>query len=993
MGAIPNKLPGFQDIERDDEARARFEAAWDTTIRPTYGWHLTQMFHGMERGELRSLYVIGENPAQSEADINKTRELLEGLDFLIVQDIVRTKTAEYADVVFPSLGLVVRGRGDRHELASAACSACARRSRPPGEARDDTWIIARARTQARVTTGATRRPSRSGTSCARSRRCTPACATTGSRRMGGIQWPCPDEQHPGSPILHERLWAEPRRRARRRRSRSSRTRPPFESLDDEYPIRLTTGRRLESYNTGAQTNLYNSPLHRGESLRPLARGRRAAVRSRRARSCGSRRRRGSVEAPRAHRPLAASRARVHDVPFPGRGRHQPADDRCDGSEVGHGGVQGRRDPGREDPSVPAPASSCRRGRSWRRTASAWISSCSTPSRPRSSALRSTTCSARRRTRWEGGERSPGEDGHTARTAATTRARAPAPAAAGAAGAAGARRLDQPGRPQLRLQAPRRAARRRLRRRDVLRAARRRAAPAARRARLRGPRLPLPRLGGADRAARGARRAGGRAIRRRRRPGSAARASASATGRPPRCSRSRATTPQRAGARADRGRATCSRSSPATTPAGAPRRRASAGRATRACACCAASAASSPTSLDDYRAHGGYAALRRALEIGPDAVIREVKDSKLLGRGGAAFPTGVKWEAVARQPARPHYLICNADESEPGTFKDRVIMEGDPFAADRGDDDRRLRDRLRAGLHLPARRVSARAPRARQRSPRRGAAGSSATTSSARDSRSTSRSARARGAYICGEETAIFNSIEGQRGEPRNKPPFPVVSGLFGKPTVVNNVETLVNVLDVVLERRPAVRRDRHRGVDRHEALLPLAGTSSARASTRCRSARRCASCSSWPAASPAGARCRRCCSAAPPAASCGRTSSICALTFEGARAAKTTLGSGVVMVIDDTVDLPRMLMRIAAFFRNESCGQCVPCRVGTVRQQEALARLVSGRTRGGVGRRAGADRRDRTVHARRVDLRPRPDGVERHRVGRSAGSASSEEPA
>ena len=128
----------------------------------------------------------------------------------------------------------------------------------------------------------------------------------------------------------------------------------------------------------------------------------------------------------------------------------------------------------------------------------------------------------------------------------------------------------------------------------------------------------------------------------------------------------------------------------------------------------------PGSLDDYRAHGGYAALRRAFELGPEGVIREVKDSKLVGRGGAAFPTGVKWEAVARQPARPHYLVCNADESEPGTFKDRVLHGGGPVRGRRGDDDRGVRDGLRARLPLPARRVPGGPARARARA-RRGAA--------------------------------------------------------------------------------------------------------------------------------------------------------------------------------------------------------------------------------------------------------------------------------
>jgi predicted molibdopterin-dependent oxidoreductase YjgC len=264
MGAIPNKLPGFQDIERDDEARARFEAAWDTTIRPTYGWHLTQMFHGMERGELRSLYVIGENPAQSEADINKTRELLTGLDFLIVQDIVRTATAEYADVVFPSSASWCEAEGTvtnserRVQRVRKALEA-------PGEARDDTWIIAELARRLGVDWG---QPTAEQI-WDELRSLSPMHAGMRYDRlesMGGIQWPCPTEDHPGSPLLHERLWAEPLEGPAAPFSVVE-NKPPFESLDDEFPIRLTTGRRLESYNTGAQTNLYNSPLHKGESLR------------------------------------------------------------------------------------------------------------------------------------------------------------------------------------------------------------------------------------------------------------------------------------------------------------------------------------------------------------------------------------------------------------------------------------------------------------------------------------------------------------------------------------------------------------------------------------------------------------------------------------------------------------------------------------------------------------------------------------------------------
>ena len=282
----------------------------------------------------------------------------------------------------------------------------------------------------------------------------------------------------------------------------------------------------------------------------------------------------------------------------------------------------------------------------------------------------------------------------------------------------------------------------------------------------------------------------------------------------------------------------------------------------------------PTSLDDYRAHGGYAALRRAFELGPEGVIREVTESKLMGRGGAAFPTGRKWEAVARQPRRPHYLVCNADESEPGTFKDRVLLEGDPFAvieamtiAAYATGCERGYIYLRGEYPLaPAAGERDRAG-ARARLARRGHHGPGLHFDI--------ELRKGAGAYICGEETALFNSIEGYRGEPRNKPPFPVERGLFGKPTVVNNVETLVNVLSIVLEGGRGVRRDRHRALDRARSCSASPGASSGRASTRCRSARRCASCSSSPAASRPGGRCERCCSAARPAASSPPRSSIC----------------------------------------------------------------------------------------------------------------------
>jgi NADH-quinone oxidoreductase subunit F len=353
----------------------------------------------------------------------------------------------------------------------------------------------------------------------------------------------------------------------------------------------------------------------------------------------------------------------------------------------------------------------------------------------------------------------------------------------------------------------------------------------------------------------------------------------------------------------------------------------------------------PGSLDDYRAKGGYAALRRALELGPAGVVREVIDSKLMGRGGAAFPTGRKWEAVARAPQRPHYLVCNADESEPGTFKDRVLMEQDPFALleamtiagyATGCETGYLY--VRGEYPLAAERLGAALAAARAR----GLLGDDVMGQGFRFDVELRRGA---GAYICGEETALFNSIEGFRGEPRNKPPFPVASGLFGKPTLINNVETLVNVLDVVLESGPGFAKLGTEGstgtklfcLSGHVARpglyeVPFGTT----LEELLRQAGGVAGGKRLKAVLLGGAAG---CFVMPEELSVP-------LTFEGTRAIGASLGSGVVVVLDDSVDLMDLALRIAAFFRDESCGQCVPCRVGTVRQEEVLHRIASGRAFG-----------------------------------------------
>jgi NADH-quinone oxidoreductase subunit F len=351
----------------------------------------------------------------------------------------------------------------------------------------------------------------------------------------------------------------------------------------------------------------------------------------------------------------------------------------------------------------------------------------------------------------------------------------------------------------------------------------------------------------------------------------------------------------------------------------------------------------PRSIDDYRAHGGYEALRRSLEIGPEATITEITEARLLGRGGAAFPTGVKWKAVAEQPEHPHYFICNADESEPGTFKDRVVMESDPFAVIEALTIAGVTTGCEQGYvyirgEYPL--ATARLRRAIAEARRHGFLGPDVMGHGAAFDIELRRGA---GAYICGEETALFNSLEGKRGEPRNKPPFPVQRGLFGRPTGINNVETLINVLEVLRiggqayaaigtegstgprllcvsgsVARPGLYETEH-GITLGEALELAGGVTGELKAVLLGGA--------------AGGF-------------VGPDRLDVPLTFEDARAGGYTLGSGVVMAFNATVDLVDVCLRIARFFRDESCGQCVPCRVGTVRQEEALHRLVAGRELG-----------------------------------------------
>jgi NADH-quinone oxidoreductase subunit F len=349
----------------------------------------------------------------------------------------------------------------------------------------------------------------------------------------------------------------------------------------------------------------------------------------------------------------------------------------------------------------------------------------------------------------------------------------------------------------------------------------------------------------------------------------------------------------------------------------------------------------PGSLDDYRATGGYTALARAIEIGPEAVIAEVTASKLMGRGGAAFPTGRKWAAVAAQPAQPHYLVCNADESEPGTFKDRVLLEGDPFAVVEAMTIAAFATGASQGyLYLRGEYPEAEARVADTIAAARagGLLGDDILGSGFSFDIELRRGA---GAYICGEETALFESIEGKRGEPRNKPPFPVEVGLFGKPTVVNNVETLVNV-PLILEMGGEAYARIGTELSTGPKLFCLSGHVERPGTYEVEFGATLRDLIDLGGGVSGGRDIQAILLGGAAGVFIGPESLDLPLTFEATRAAGATLGSGVIMVFDETVDLVDTLRRIAQFFRDESCGQCVPCRVGSVRQEELLARLAAG---------------------------------------------------
>ncbi len=352
----------------------------------------------------------------------------------------------------------------------------------------------------------------------------------------------------------------------------------------------------------------------------------------------------------------------------------------------------------------------------------------------------------------------------------------------------------------------------------------------------------------------------------------------------------------------------------------------------------------PTSLQEYLDGGGYRGLRAALQTSPGEVIEQVKQAGLVGRGGAAFPTGLKLQGAASAPGEPKYIVCNADESEPGTFKDRVLLEEDP--------QRVLEGMLIAAYAIGAHQgyvyirgeypyaglVMAQAIEAARQ------AGYLGVRVLGSDFSFDVELRMGAGAYICGEETALFESIEGKRGFPRLKPPFPTTNGLFGQPTAINNVETLCN-LPYILEHGPQAYRaigtekspgpklfcvsgDVLRpglyevpfGVTLRHLLYDLAG------------------------GLPDGAALQAVLFGGAAGAFATAAHLDLPLTFEDLRSAGLPLGSGVVMVFDQSRDLRDVLLRLGRFFAHESCGKCYPCQIGTQRQHEILQRVAGGLT-------------------------------------------------
>ncbi len=350
----------------------------------------------------------------------------------------------------------------------------------------------------------------------------------------------------------------------------------------------------------------------------------------------------------------------------------------------------------------------------------------------------------------------------------------------------------------------------------------------------------------------------------------------------------------------------------------------------------------PLSFDDYEAHGGWAGLRAAVAMKPAEIVAAITDSGLRGRGGAAFPTGIKWKTVLETASDRKYVVCNADEGDSGTFSDRMTMEGDPFMLIEGMAIAALATGATHG-YVYARSEYPHAERtflkALAIASERGVLGDDVLGSGRAFHLELRRGA---GAYICGEETSLLESLEGKRGMVRFKPPVPAVSGLFGKPTVVNNVITFASV-PLILEKGAAFYRDYGRG--RSRGTLPIQLTGNIRRGGLVEKAfgvtlRELLY--DWGGGSASGRPIRAVQVGGPLGAYLPESQFDTPLDYEAFASIGAMVGHGGIVVFDDTVDMARMARYAMEFCAIESCGKCTPCRIGSTRGFEVIDRILAG---------------------------------------------------
>jgi len=353
----------------------------------------------------------------------------------------------------------------------------------------------------------------------------------------------------------------------------------------------------------------------------------------------------------------------------------------------------------------------------------------------------------------------------------------------------------------------------------------------------------------------------------------------------------------------------------------------------------------PLDLDAYRASGGYKGLARAVDLGPEPTVNEVLESGLRGRGGAAFPTGIKWQTVAKQPPGQKYVTCNADEGDSGTYSDRMLMEGDPFSLIEG--------MTIAGVAVGATKgyvylrveyphafkvLNAAIAKAREA----GLLGTDVLGSKQAFDLEVRLGA---GAYICGEETSMLESLEGRRGEIRVRPPLPAEKGLFGAPTIVNNVITLATVPTILANGATAYK---DYGQARSRGTLPLQLAGNIRRGGLVERAfgltvRELLE--DYGGGSLSGRPIRAVQIGGPLGAYLPASQFDTPLEYEALSAIGALLGHGGVVAFDDTVDMLEMARYAMEFCAHESCGKCTPCRIGSVRGAEALAAVGRGEDR------------------------------------------------